>query len=535
MGLIAPAEIRTFANHGAARTTSRNRARDFEHEPAIDPGICWQAIYSRDPRFDGRFFMGTTTTGIYCRNICPVPFAKPKNLVLFACAAAAESAGFRPCKRCQAQAAPGTPAWLGTSAVVNRAFRLILEGALNEGNVTELAERMGIGPRHLRRLFVQHLGAPPLKIAITRRIHLARNLIEESGLRMTQIAFCSGFKSIRDFNHVIRVSTGQSPSELRLVAGAPQSSARSSGLELRLPYRRPFDWSSLIAFLRRRAIPGVEFVTDYSYQRTIEMGGVPGFLTVKPDTTGPRLVVSLETKGAKGLEQAVERIRRIFDLGADPVQIASHLSRDPRLRHILKKRPGIRVPGVWDGFEAAVLAVLGQKLSSAGSKQSVTRLVQMFGISVDSPNHGLKYLFPRPEVLARADLSKAGIGNVRAKILRDLASSTVRRQLKFSTLRTLEQTVCQVGTACGIDESTANYIAMRAFGEPDAFPSREPALRRSLAGRETTVSPAQAIDLADQWRPWRAYAAMLLCNESGRRMSPNDKRGNALIDIVPSG
>ena len=159
----------------------------------------------------------------------------------------------------------------------------------------------------------------------------------------------------------------------------------------------------------------------------------------------------------------------------------------------------------------------------------------MFGISVDSPNHGLKYLFPRPEVLARADLSKAGIGNVRAKILRDLAGSTVRRQLKFSTLRTLEQTVCQVGTACGIDESTANYIAMRAFGEPDAFPSREPALRRSLAGRETTVSPAQAIDLADQWRPWRAYAAMLLCNESGRRMSPNDKRGNALIDIVPSG
>jgi AraC family transcriptional regulator of adaptative response / DNA-3-methyladenine glycosylase II len=392
MGLIAPAEIRSFGGHRPARTRSRTRAqtRVVEHEPAIDPGICWQAIYSRDPRFDGRFFMGTTTTGIYCRNICPVPFARPRNIVLFACAAAAESAGFRPCKRCQAQAAPGTPAWLGTSAVVNRAFRLILEGALSEGNVTELAERMGIGPRHLRRLFVQHLGAPPLKIALTRRIHLARNLIEESGLPMSQIAFCSGFKSIRDFNHAIRLSTGQSPSELRRAAGAPQSSARSSGLELRLPYRRPFDWSSLIAFLRRRAIPGVEFVTENSYQRTIEIGGVPGFLTVKPDTTGPRMLVSLETKGAKGLERAVERIRRIFDLGADPVQIASHLSRDTELQQLLKRRPGLRVPGVWDGFEAAVLAVLGQKLTSAGSKRSVTRLVQMFGTPVDSPIRGLR-------------------------------------------------------------------------------------------------------------------------------------------------
>jgi AraC family transcriptional regulator of adaptative response / DNA-3-methyladenine glycosylase II len=392
--------------------------------------------------------------------------------------------------------------------VVNRAFRLILEGALNEGNVTELAERMGIGPRHLRRLFVQHLGAPPLKIAITRRIHLARNLIEESGLQMTQIAFSSGFQSIRDFNHAIRVSTGQSPSELRRVAGAPESSARSNGLVLRLPYRRPFSWSSLIAFLRRRAIPGVEFVTENSYQRTIEMDGTPGYLTVKPDSTGPWLVVSLETNGAKGLVQAVERIRRIFDLGADPVQIASHLSRDPRLRHLIKQRPGLRVPGVWDGFEAAVLAVLGQNLTSTGSKRSVARLVQMFGTPIESPIRGLNYLFPSPEVLARADLSMAGINDVSAKILRNLANSTLRKHLTFSTCRTLEQTVSQVGAACGIDESTANYIAMRAFGEPDAFPSGEPALRRSLAGLTAILSPDQAIDHAEQWRPWRAYAAM---------------------------
>jgi AraC family transcriptional regulator of adaptative response / DNA-3-methyladenine glycosylase II len=510
MGSSAPVEIRSFAGVAPTPTDPGTAARssDTERDSAVASGICWRAIYSRDPRFDGRFFMGTTTTGIYCRNICPVPFAKRSNIVLFACAAAAESAGFRPCKRCQAQAAPGTPAWLGTSAVVNRALRLILEGALNEGSVTELAGRMGIGPRHLRRLFVQHLGASPLKIAVTRRIHLARNLIDESGLPMTQIAFCSGFKSIREFNHAVRLSTGQSPSELRRAAHAPLSAAGSSSLELHLPYRRPFDWSSLIDFLRQRAIPGVELVTESSYQRTIEMDGVPGLLKVMPDKTGPRLVVSLETKASKGLERVVERIRRIFDLGADPVQIASHLSCDPKLRQLLKQRPGIRVPGVWDGFEAAVLAVLGQKLTSPGSRRSVARLVQMFGTPVDTPIRGLKYLFPRPEILAHADLSKAGISDVRAIILRNLASSTIRRHLTFTTLRTLEQTVSQVGAACGIDESTANYIAMRAFGEPDAFPSREPALRRSLAGLKPIVSPAQAIALADQWRPWRAYAAM---------------------------
>src|SRR5579863_6843916 len=506
MGLTAPAEMRLPVGDGPARAVSRVRAHspDIENEPAIDPGICWQAIYSRDPRFDGRFFMGATTTGVYCRNICPVPFARPRNIVLFACAAAAESAGFRPCKRCQAQAAPGTPAWLGTSAVVNRAFRLIVEGALNDGGVEELAERMGIGPRHLRRLFMKHLGASPLKIATTRRIHLVRNLIDESGLPMTQIAFCSGFKSIREFNHAVRLSTGQSPTELRRAA-APPSSARPSGLELRLPYRRPFDWGSLIAFLKRRAIPGVEFVTENSYQRTIEVAGMVGFLTVKPDSTGPRLVVNLETKGSKGLEHTVERIRRIFDLGADPIQIGNHLSRDPRLRQLLKLRPGLRVPGVWDGFETAVLAVMGQKLTAPGSKRSVTHLVQMFGTPVDTPIRGLKYLFPRPEVLARGDLSRLRISDDRAEILRNLACSTARRHLTFSTLPTLEQTVSRVETACGVDESTAHYIAMRAFGEPDAFPSKEPALRRTLAGLNPSMSPAEAIDLTDQWRPWRAY------------------------------
>jgi len=493
---------------------NRVRLRAMEGDDVLDPGICWQAINSRDPRFDGRFFAGATTTGLYCRNVCPVPFARPKNMLLFACAAAAEAAGFRPCKRCQPQAAPGTPAWVGTSAVVSRAFRLILEGALNKGSVEELAQRLGLGSRQLHRLFVQHLGASPLKIATTHRVHLAIKLIVESGLPMTQIAFGSGFKSIREFNHAIRLSTGLSPTELRGAADASRPKAHPGGLELRLPYRRPFDWASLIAFLKPRAVPGVELVTENSYQRTIEIAGVPGFLTVRPDSTRSRLRVHLQTSSYEGLAQTVERVRRIFDLNADPIQIASHLSCDPKLRRLIKLRPGLRVPGVWDGFEVAILAILGQKLTAPGPQRLVARFVQMFGAPVHAPMSGLKYLFPRPEVLAHADLSNAGISEVCANTIRKLASAAIRRHLSFETSRTLEQAVSQVAEICGIDASMANYIAMRAFGEPDAFPSKELGIRRSLAGAGPIVSAEQALAMADPWRPWRAYAAMHVAQAS---------------------
>jgi len=483
---------------------------EFEQKSMLDRSICLQAIYSRDSRFDGRFFAGATATGLYCRNVCPAPYSNPDNIRLFACVTSAESAGFRPCKRCRPQAVPGVGAWLGTSAVVSRAIRLILEGALNGGSVEELAARLGLGSRQLRRLFVQHLGVSPLKIATAHRVHLATKLIDESGLAMAQIAFGSGFKSIREFNHAIRLSTGQSPSELRRVADGSRSRLHPGGLELRLTYRRPFDWANLIAFLRPRAIPGVELVTEDSYQRTIEVGGVPGILTVRPDPARSRLIVHLQTANYQGLTQTVERVRRIFDLSADPIQIASHLSSDPKLRVLINLRPGLRVPGVWDGFEAAVLAVLGQSLTRSGPRRLVARFVQILGTPVDTPIRGLKYLFPRPGVLAHADLSKAGISHDCVNTIRKLASSTIGGNLSFDPSRTLEQVVFKLGAICGIDESTANYIAMRAFGEPDAFPSNESELRRCRAGSKPGVSCAEALAEAEQWRPWRAYAAMHL-------------------------
>jgi len=463
----------------------------------LEPSICWQAIYSRDSRFDGRFFAGATTTGLYCRNVCPVPFARPKHIVLFPCAEAAEAAGFRPCKRCQAQAARGTPAWLGTSAVVARALRLILGGALNEGSVEQLAARLGLGARQLRRLFVQRLGTSPLKIATAQRVCSAKTLIGKSSVPMTEIAFSAGFRSIREFNHAIHESTGQSPTELRRKSGAVSGNA---GLELHLPFREPFAWVELLAFLKARAVLGVEKVSDNTYRRTIELAGSRGTLAVSQIASGPRLLVQLDLDRLDNLAQIVERIRRLFDLGADPLRIAALLSQDPQLRARVERRPGLRVPGVWDGFEAAVLAALGQRLTAPGSRKLVAAFVKLFGIPIETSITGLAYLFPRAEALLDADLAKAGMSDAQATTLRELARRAASKQLNFGGAKTLEETVAQIRLAGGFDESTANYIAMRAAGEPDAFPADE-------------LRPGAA---AETWRPWRAYAAMHLATGKPR-------------------
>jgi AraC family transcriptional regulator of adaptative response / DNA-3-methyladenine glycosylase II len=501
-------------NLRASPATSTSRRREVApvstNEPqSLDAAICWQAIYSRDPRFDGRFFAAATSTGLYCRNVCPVPFAKPKNIVLFVCAAAAEAAGFRPCRRCQPQAAPGTPAWIGSSAVVSRAFRLILEGALNEDSVDRLAERLGIGSRHLRRLFVQHLGASPIKIATTQRVHLARKLLDESRLPITKIAHYAGFKSIREFNHAIRQSTGQSPSILRRLSSDSLPEPRQAGLELRLPYRPPFDWDLLMDFLRYRAIRGIEVVSKDSYCRTIETGGSAGILRVTQDKASSRLLVHLELPSYKGLSQIVERVRRIFDLNADPVQIAHRLSLDARLRLHLRRHPGLRAPGVWDGFEGAVLAILGQKLTGNGRNRDVEKLIRYLGRHSGSLVKGLEYLFPRAEDLTNANFARAGIRVNRANALRRLGCAVTRGELSFDNSLPLEKTTQLLRTICDIDEATAQWIALRSYGEPDAFPAADLGLRRRLqVGTPMPIS--DVLETAEQWRPWRAYAAIYL-------------------------
>jgi AraC family transcriptional regulator, regulatory protein of adaptative response / DNA-3-methyladenine glycosylase II len=287
----------------------------------LDPAFCWQAVYSRDRRFDGRFFAGITTTGVYCRSICPVSFGTPYNVRWFRSASAAEHAGFRPCKRCRPDTSPGSSAWYGTWAVVSHAVKLISEGALNEGDLEQLAERVGIGSRHLRRLFNRHLGASPVKIARSHRVQIARNLIVETDLSAKKIASSTGFASIRQFNHSVKTTFGQSPSDLRRVHGTSQTGDRQTGVVVYLPYRKPFDWSLLIQFLDPRATPGVEAVVDGFYRRTIETDGMVGAIEVWDEPGHSRLAMRVSLPRYECLVQVAQRASRLFDLGSDALRI----------------------------------------------------------------------------------------------------------------------------------------------------------------------------------------------------------------------
>lgn len=501
----------------------------------LDATVCYQAVLSRDRRFDGRFFTGVKTTGIYCRPICPVHPPKFENVKFFACAAAAEAAGFRPCRRCHPEAAPGTPAWMGSSALVSRALRLISEGALDEGNVEELALRLGIGSRQLRRLFAEHLGASPVAVARARRVHFAVKLIEETSLPITEIAFSAGFSSIRQFNHAVRATFKESPTErrqkygLKNKSGAPNHTEQGIGLTIRLPYRPPFDWAAALRFLHSRAIPGVEIVEADSYRRTIEIDGQIGTIELQRDDAEASLLMTVRLPRCDCLIQVVERARRIFDLGADPLLITERLRRSPVLRRSIETSPGLRVPGAWDGFELAVRAVLGQQVSVKGATTLAGRLANRFGHPIDrQPTTGLTHLFPRPEALVEADLSVIGLPTARAETIRALARLVYQGELALDTSQELSDIISRLCAIPGIGQWTANYIAMRAFGETDAFPADDLWLRRAMANGNGLLSTSQMIDTAEAWRPWRAYAAMhLWASLAATETQPREGEKNA--------
>jgi AraC family transcriptional regulator of adaptative response / DNA-3-methyladenine glycosylase II len=496
----------------------------FRDRPDIDPKTCWQAVSSRDRRFDGRFFFGVLTTGVYCRPICPGPTAKLANVRWYPSAASAEAAGFRPCRRCRPHTSPGTPAWLGTSAVVSRALKLISEGALDVGDVDALAERVGLGSRHLRRLFVQHLGASPVRIASTRRVHFARNLLDQTDLPITRISSYSGFGRVRQFNNAMRITFGMSPSELRKLHSGIKKTGGHGGITLFLPYRPPFDWHTIICFLATRATPGTEVIEEETYRRTIEIEGQAGEIEVSNEPDESRLRVRLTLPSYEQLMLVVERVRRIFDLGADPLQITNHLAQDSRLGKILKARPGLRMPGVWDAFELGVRAVLGQQLTFVDSKPVITRLVRTFGRPIKTAAPRLTRLFPRPEVLATADLSSIGMPPARAETLRALARATWQGKLNPAVCTSLDDIVSRLCAIPGMGLRRANYIAMRAFGEPDALPANDLGLRRVLSSGRTPPSEDEFLKLAENWRPWRAYAAIYLWSENMRRSAGTGRR-----------
>ncbi len=494
----------------------------------LDADRCYRALATRDRRFDGRFFTGVRSTGVYCRPICPAPTPRRENCVFLACAAAAEGAGFRPCRRCRPEASPGTPAWLGTSATVSRALRLIGDGALDRGGVPELAARLGVGERHLRRLFLAHLGATPLAVASTRRVHFARRLLDQTGLPVARVALASGFSSVRRFNEAMRAAFRTTPTALRR---APGRASAASDLTLRLPYRPPLPWAALLAFLAPRAIPGVEEVAGDAYRRTLELEGAQGVVEVRPVAGRDQLLARIRLAAPAPLIRIAERLRVLFDLGADPGAIEPRLRADPDLARRLAVLPGVRVPGAFDGFELAVRAILGQQVSVAAATALAGRLAAAHGAPLRvaaGSGSSLRRVFPTPRALASPGARAPGLPRVRADAVAALAHAVDRGALALDGSRDLEASVRELASLPGIGEWTAQLVAMRALREPDAFPDGDLGLRRALGAPGRPATSGQLRARAETWRPWRAYAAALLwMTEPARKTAASAARSEA--------
>ncbi|MCP5102446.1 MAG: DNA-3-methyladenine glycosylase 2 family protein [bacterium] len=467
----------------------------------------YRAMLSRDGRFDGRFFVGVTTTGVYCRPICPAPKPKFENVLFYATAAGAETGGFRPCKRCRPDTSPGTPVWSGTSATVSRALQLIDKGFLDSHGVAQLGDLLGVGDRQLRRLFKTHLGASPNVVALTRRLDFARKLIDETNLSMTDAAFASGFESIRRFNDAVKKRFGQSPSDLRQsVRKTAMGNGGKNRLVLRLPFRPPLDWQALLNYLKARQTVGVEVIEDNAYSRSIAHGKNHGIIKITRPEKGFYLELTLQVEGTAGLMDIVRRVRRIFDLEADPMCIADHLLKDPGLSPIISALPGLRVPGGWDNFEIAVRTVIGQQISIRAANTVTARLVERCGTGVrDSFVPGITHLFPTPGEIASADLTGMGLTGKRAATLSVLASKAASGEIDFEGIGHVGGVKDGLMEIPGIGKWTVEYIGMRALREPDAFPGSDLVLKRKV--RELSFDP-------NIWRPWRAYAAMYLWNSA---------------------
>jgi AraC family transcriptional regulator, regulatory protein of adaptative response / DNA-3-methyladenine glycosylase II len=447
----------------------------------MDPEVCYRAVLARDARFDGLFFTAVRTTRIFCRPVCPARTPFRRNVEFFSNAAAAQAAGYRPCLRCRPEVSPDTPAWAGTSTTVHRALRLIDQEALDGGTAEDLAGRLGVTDRHLRRLFLEHLGVPPVVVAQTRRTLFAKKLISETSLPFSEIAFAAGFVSLRRFNESIRKMYRRNPRELRRFT----PKAAGSVIELKLQYRPPYDWAAFLAFVGPRAIPGVEEVRADSYERA--------GITVRHNPAGNCLTVQMEPANAKNLRRIAEQIRFFFDLRANTREIAGQLGKNRLLKEVVKRHPGLRLPGCWDAFELAVRAMLGQQVTVKGATTLAGRLVARFGPL-------------NPETLAEANVASVGLPKARAESIRAFARAMCDGRIRFDAAVPSSEMIGRMCELPGVGPWTANYIAMRALGDPDAFPASDLGLLKAAGA----ASPRLLEQMAEHWRPWRAYAALYL-------------------------
>lgn len=488
---------------------------DFDH--------CYQAAQSRDPRFDGWFITAVTSTGVYCRPSCPAMTPKRENVRFYPSAAAAQQAGFRACKRCRPDAAPGSPEWDGRADVVARAMRMIGDGVVDREGVPGLATRLGYSVRQLQRMLLAELGAGPIAIARAQRAQTARVLIETTTLTMAEVAFAAGFSSVRQFNDTIRAVFATAPTELRGRASKRRdahkdarrnhraqevslSGASAPGaILLRLPFRKPLCPDNLFGHLAATAVPGVEEVRAGAYRRTLRLPHGPGIVELTP--TPEHVTCRATLTHLRDLTTAIARCRWLLDLDADPVAIDELLRTDPELGPVVASAPGRRVPRCVDGAELAVRAVLGQQVSTLAARTHAARIVAQHGEPLGDPSGGLSHLFPSPEALTEVQLAMPAS---RRRTLAALVRALHSQRVSLDPGCDREEAISQLSELPGFGPWTTQVIAMRALGDPDAFPVADLGVRRAAEALSLPVAPAALTARAERWRPWRAYAVQYL-------------------------
>jgi AraC family transcriptional regulator, regulatory protein of adaptative response / DNA-3-methyladenine glycosylase II len=469
-----------------------------------DFDTCYRAVEARDGRFDGQVFTAVLTTGIYCRPSCPSRTPLAANVRFYPSAAAAVAAGFRACKRCRPDALPGSRAWDHRGDLVARALRLIAAGEVDEHGVGGLATRLAVSERHLHRSLVAEVGVGPLALARTRRAQTARLLADQTALSMTDIAFAAGFASVRQFNDVMREEFGCPPSELRR-RERPGSETNGGGLVLRLVHREPYASAELLGFLAARAVAGLEDASEPAvYRRVLTTAHGPAVVALQPGDG--HVTARLRLPDLADLGGVVARLRRLLDLDSDPYAVDGVLASDPALAPLVAERPGLRVPGTVDGFELGVRAILGQQVSVAGARTLAGRIVAAFGEALPEQEGMLERAFPTPGVLAEADLAGFGLTGARMRALRVLAAEVASGRLPLDPGADRAETRARLLALPGVGPWTAEYIAMRALADPDAWPDSDLVLRRAVAARGARP---------ETWRPWRAYGALHLWADTG--------------------
>ena len=473
----------------------------------LDPVVCYRAIQTRDRRFDGLFFTGVRSTGIYCRPVCPANLPKLENCTFYRSAAAAQQANYRPCLRCRPELSPQLWPTIDGSDIVPRALRLIGAGALDEMSVASLAERLDVSDRYLRRRFAENLGTSPSQVAKTRRLLFAKQLITETTLAMTEIAIAAGFKSIRSFNHTIQQIYGCAPTQLRRHQNI---ASPKDPITLKLAFSPPYNWDAIATFLHGRATAGLTMTTPYRYCRSIELERHQGWIAVEPVADKSYLQAQIVFPKVNLLAKIVARLQRMFDLNANTTEIEHHLQQDPLFQQQFQR--GIRIPGAWDTFELAVRAIVGQQVSVAAANTLFERIVARYGTPLLAPQAPpeLQYVFPQPEVLVAADLTEVGVIRSRAIAISTLAQAVTDNPDFFNQLTTLDEAVVTLCQLRGIGKWTAHYIAMRALQAPNAFPPGDIGLLRGMATLGEPVNKAELLQRSAAWQPWRAYAAMQL-------------------------